>query len=103
MYQSLEDILEDVATLRGVSEYPVIQAVVGVICLAHFFWSSGHICKGLLLHIRVGRLRFSNSGVLIACFNPPGQDIVVYQGYSFNPIANTLIDFSKLNQYFFQT
>jgi len=44
----------------------------------HLLWSSCHKCKVLLLHIIVGWLRFCDSGVLIACFNSPGQGIVAY-------------------------
>jgi len=71
--------------------------------LSHLFWITDHICKGRFLYIKVERLRFYDSGVLITCFNPPGQGIVFHWGYSFNLNASKLIDSFKFNQYFFKS
>jgi len=49
IYQRLEDIFEDVTALHGMFQYPLVQAVVGVICLVHLLRALAFGSLSLLL------------------------------------------------------
>jgi len=68
----------------------------------HLFWSTCHVCEGLLLHVSVGRLKLCDGRVLIIYFNSPSQGIIVHWGDWTSPDVGALVNCFRLDQYFFQ-